>query len=820
MSSPSNLYAEKIFAEHPIALWPLDDTVNYFSLIVESDRDLTSWTISNGTAQTETNISEEPFISSYVTELSGDVPEDDIGQVSAISNNVQNFLDLDSEIGTISIGTYIYSLNAYITSIEIGYEYEDPDTLETIQVLKSKDTPIVSKWFLILETFEFPEIDADFRIVLKINYDSGDEVVLEGDFKFLVNGLSLGQASEEYQAQSLGVNPISIPEGIAVDAELGVESSVYGLQELSGYYLAVGNKLMAKNTGFPMVYGASNITKILPNSGDPSVIIPGAGFLNKLGQYKEYSAEMWIRLISDTTEPKRIFGPIASDDGIYVYGQFILIKVGNSVGSYFVGEWFRPMLLQFEIINNSASLLMNGEQVISLNFLTSELELADPTNELGDSQDWLGFYGYEDVYPFEIDAIALYSYQVPEIVAKRRFVYGQGVEFPESINSSYNGESVFIDYPFAKYSNNYSYPDIGRWNQGIVENLSTSNNNLSVPEYPLPSLVINGRTEQQLLEALEEIQESETFITLKPNEEWAGINSHILFENIAFLKQPTKAFYGVYKVSQLPATSQTLFELINEQSNTRITATMLGSTISYKLISGEDETTFYSQGGYVINEKFFIGIDIDAASRFYGEKIATLLGSPNQLKLYVGGNKELTNKFLGKIYRFGFSTKKNLLKFTNAFGENGFCDESVASSNLTKTASYTLISNMLFNKFNLDIATDSYWEDYVPLTYFAKYVNDVRGDSYYSLDFIQINVNYPSANKYVTLEGSEYFDTTGSPLRTYISFQYLESGANANGGFFTETVPASKDRVIQASGNWINTKYEFVNNMIFTHQLG
>ena len=35
MSNPSNLYAEKVFAEHPTGLWALDDKADYISLISE-----------------------------------------------------------------------------------------------------------------------------------------------------------------------------------------------------------------------------------------------------------------------------------------------------------------------------------------------------------------------------------------------------------------------------------------------------------------------------------------------------------------------------------------------------------------------------------------------------------------------------------------------------------------------------------------------------------------------------------------------------------------------------------------------------------------
>jgi len=40
MTVPSNLYAEKIFAEHPTILWALDDSVDYISLVDEADRDV------------------------------------------------------------------------------------------------------------------------------------------------------------------------------------------------------------------------------------------------------------------------------------------------------------------------------------------------------------------------------------------------------------------------------------------------------------------------------------------------------------------------------------------------------------------------------------------------------------------------------------------------------------------------------------------------------------------------------------------------------------------------------------------------------------
>ena len=42
MSTPSNLYAEKVFAEHPTGLWALDDNADYISLISEQQRNLSN----------------------------------------------------------------------------------------------------------------------------------------------------------------------------------------------------------------------------------------------------------------------------------------------------------------------------------------------------------------------------------------------------------------------------------------------------------------------------------------------------------------------------------------------------------------------------------------------------------------------------------------------------------------------------------------------------------------------------------------------------------------------------------------------------------
>ena len=67
MSNPSNLYAEKVYSEHPLVLWALDDTVDYKSLISEARRNLaTLWTPTNAALATSSEDLSEPFPDSHL----------------------------------------------------------------------------------------------------------------------------------------------------------------------------------------------------------------------------------------------------------------------------------------------------------------------------------------------------------------------------------------------------------------------------------------------------------------------------------------------------------------------------------------------------------------------------------------------------------------------------------------------------------------------------------------------------------------------------------------------------------------------------------
>lgn len=910
MLSPSNLYAEKIFAEHPSTLWSLDDKLDYISLISENQRNLSNWNISGATYEEDSSLLDEPFLNSKTFKLVGNIPSTDSSEITLISENIMNFEELNSELANFSIGAYVYSKSEYITGYSIGYEYYDSTSGSNIQKLRSYTTTVANQWVFISETFETPVENTTFRIVVKINYLHGTEN--QNDYLFYINGVSLGQWSEEFNSTSLGLSAIDIPSSISLSPYKGVRAESYGLIEKPGYYLIKDNLLRAKNSGVPIVYGSNSVTTLVPNSNEPSLILPGNGFLNEIGKYKEYTLEMWLRVNSDSPTSKRIVGPIASDDGIYVEGPFIGLKINDYYKSHYIGEWTRPMIIHLRITNNAVNMLINGEEVISINLITKDLVFPNKYNESDKDQDWIGFYSYDDISPIDIDCVAIYPYQVPSIVAKRRFVYGQGVEFPENINSAYSGSSVYVDYAFADYTNNYNYPDIGTWNQGISDNLKITDSIISLPDYQLPSIVLSNKTTEDFFTdnlAPAQADLDDFSITFRPNNEWYNTQGYLLFDNFNLNNQEVKSFFATFKRTSGQTDPQTLIKIENTLTNEFLSIDILNDEISYNLSTMT--TPLYTAYGNRIGEKFSIGIKIDDFVNYFGGKVMSFFGNKSALKMYIGGTKELNKTFIGKIYNVGLCTDKNTAKISHLFNELGlqkdyenvfdtFGSEVMYDSGETyfsnggsyydadgnfvagdrafwqyvidggqpwsffpyalrnHIASYMLVPKIYFDKLELDIKVDSYWEDYIPLSYFAQYIKDINNNDIYDLDFIQFNINYPAPSKFKQVEEigewnyidlyKEYsepiqrtyrsldnqlftgymnyndlknrssksykYDTTNSLVKTYITFQYIKSGANLSQNYFTKTEDAPKNGIVEPGGDWMTTRYEVVDNML------
>ena len=868
MPNPSNLYAEKVFSEHPLALWALDEQVDYITLISNAQRNIQSvWTVTDGTAYVGTAITGEPLVNSPTTILKGNVPSGSTNEIVCISPDIVNFSNMDQALGTFCVGTYFYSNTAYLTSVSIGYEYTDTTTSSIVQQIRTFDTSIFNVWSFVSETFEIPRENTNLRLVIKFNTTSGGATANE--YEIHTNGLTLGQWSEEFNTGSLGVTTGTVPSDVSLfSGEAAVPASAYGISSDIGYYLTDGYTLYAKNRSLPLVYGASNITKLVPRSEEvsgvvtylPSLIIPGKGVFNKKGQYNNYTVEFWARINSNASTPKRIFGPISSTDGLYVEGGFLTLVVGKTYASYFVGEWFRPMLIHISIIKDSASVLINGEEVISLSFTTSSLILPDELDSDGKNQNWLGFYSYDDIDSLEIDCVGLYSYKIPTIVAKRRFVYGQGVGSTQDIDSIYGGSSVVIDYPFANYTANYSYPDFAQWQQGTFDNLVTTTTSLATPKYNLPEIFLSSGTLQELYDDNQSIQSGlNKFISFKPNSTWNTRQAYFNFPKFNIINDSISSIYGVFSSTNL-SSEETLFKIYNSLSGNYFSVQKNADKIHYYLFYNGVQEEIYTSAAISSGQTYAAGINIDSLISYFGGNVASFFGNQNGLNMYVAGETSDTYTFTGKIYSFGISSKLNAVKTASYFNTNGTIILTESTNMLSHTASYTLLPTEAYEKFFLDIGISGHWEDYMPLSYFAKYVANDLGNEFYDLDFLQFNVGYPSPSKllqgettspwtYRDLENQykspsyrtynkldntlltgwndyqdmvqrslkhQQYDTENSNVRTYITFQYIIDGANLLDSSFTTTVAAVEGSIIFMDDypDWLVTKFEVVNNTL------
>ena len=869
MSVPSNLYAEKIFSEHPIALWAFDDQADYISLISEAQRDISLWEDSGGTATVDESITNQPFQSSVVNLIQADVPTGDYIDSIFIGDDLYNFNDMNQYYGTFCIGAYIYVDSAFAESISIGYEYTDLSSAQIIQEFKEYSVSSIDSWIFISGTFDILNEDATIRPVIKIRSSSGGATV--SDYQYYINGITIGQWSEEFCSLSLGVEQEVFSNTIAITQDYAVPAYAYGLSDNLAYYLVTDGAFVAKNTGIPMVFGASGITKLIPNNGNPSLIVPGKGFLNEVGKYNEYTVEFWIRISSDTNTPKKIFGPISSADGLYVESGFLTLVIGNKFVSHFVGEWFRPMLVDIRLIRNFASVLINGEEVMSMEIDTFNLLLPSEYAN-GKNQDWLGFYAYDDVSPIEIDCVAIYPYQVSVSLAKRRYVYGQAVISPEGINAAYGGTTAFIDYPFADYTANYSYPNFAEWQQGSYDNLVPGNLTLSTPSYQLPEIFLDNKNLQELYDDNKEIQieGDDKFITFRPNGSWNSEICYFNFPQINILNSPVSTIYGIFSSDNL-ASEEILFKIYNVVNGDYFAITKDADQIKYTLMFNGDEEILEETVSIAADDKYFVGINIDRMSNYFGSNVSSFFGNQSGTKIYVAGDNTGLYQFTGKIYSIGISSDYDSTNILQYFDDNGLAiiddmnvtgatDPENANAMLEHTASYTLIPLEAYSTYFLDIGVSGYWEDYMPLSYFAQFVQNSEGVEYYDVDFLQFNIGYPApaSLKELELTGSwtyaeldqEYshptsknysqldnslltgwqnytdlfqksikfyeYDTSNASIKSYVTFQYIEDGSNLLQSSFTNDEPLSENGIVDISNysNWQSTRFNVVDNTI------
>ena len=843
----SNLFASRSFSEHPLALYALDDELSFISLLDQTHKNILNWELENAEEATEVNSAgNRPLpdeISSMVLPITASPQYMDF-----LSPNLNLDLTKDQDKTTVTISTFLYAFESAIDSIEIGFAYKNNNE-ENYEYNLSQVTAREKQWLKVTHTIDIPLKDS-VKGYLKIYY-SGN--VINNDYVVELNGLSIGQWSEIFHSESTGVIPTNL-SNLALDSlipnaePLGLKvviADAYGfLEGKNGYYFVDNNKMLAVNHGIPMAFGSDNVTKIYQSvtPGVPSVVFPGQGFLNRSGINKQYSVEFWLRLYTNSSTPIRIFGPLTSSDGLYVEEEFLTIRIGRYTRSHYVGKWFKPMLLHLRYNEDSFSVLINGDTVISIELDQDFISFPFPR------EDWLAFYGNDNIYPFEIDSFAIYPYIYPNQLAKKKYVYGQGVVNAENVINNFGGESVYIDFPFANYSSTINYPNMTGWNAGFFNNTESNSKFLSFPNYTLPEFVyvaedlsifdlsidfrnwleVNERTweywknndwqSMRISSAADTLydnlilQDGEyTFIKLKPNDLYNDLNGSIYFDSMNPIDSSVKSIFSIFRApDELPEEPEIVMQFTSKVSfnNFRIELDTGGLSYYYNEVLLANKVISASAD-------FVVGIELDTLNSSYASVIGNFFASPQNLSLNIGGFEG--NTFTGRIYKTNFNNKlftnKDLLDYID---NDGTFNTNIDTYIMKYVGNYTHHIIKTQGALIEDIGCVGYWEDSIPFSYFGKQVKDEGQNDYYDLDMLQFNIDHPSP--IITTGLPVETENTALKVSTYITIQDYASVGKKPYTDYISTEAIKESRILEIDnytyGQIVNTKFEVVDGTI------
>lgn len=617
---------------------------------------------------------------------------------------------------------------------------------------------------------------------------------------------------------------IATPASIPLTSTYAYETKSYGDSQFSAYYIgSSSSSLGATNYGVPLVYGAENITSIAPVTGNnPSLIVPGFGLFNQDGKAKSITLEAWVRIEARSVRiPKKIIGPISSADGLYVNGPFLTLKVEDYIASHFVGEWGRPMLIHIGISNNNAFVMINGEQVITILLDTMSINFPTKYNGTSQNQDWIGFYAYADVSPINVDCVSIFPYRVDVEEAKTRFIWGQSVDSPEVAGTGESALPVVMDYSFSKYANNYSYPDKYDWQNGVLDNVSSVNSALSVPNYSLPTLVFQetrdimdwydiqkeNNTETVIGNlAAGELIDNSIYFEMNPTN-W-GIKTYILFPKFNVIDDTVDAVYAALKYTTRPAVAETIFKIYNSKKEYfRCYYSPTGTTVKYEFVSNGTIVATFDGQDVLDNTMFGVGINIPALlnNASATNQMRSFFANKSNLQIYFCGESGFVNGYSGKVYKIGFSNAKNYDLIKTSFTSGLVSSQSLLLENY---ANYTLFGVYNLGSFALDIATYSYWEDYIPLTLLAK--NSNVANINYSLDFIQFNVDYPASESIA----SSNVSTVNEMVKTFAYFSELTKPSLTTSDLSRTLFNLPSTKIVSPDGSWATKIYEVVDGSI------
>ena len=119
----SNLYAAKIYAEHPLGLWALDDDFAFQSILSATYKDFDNWTRQNLVVLSASATPDGlPMADDQVSIVTMSAASLGLSPSASSLNFTRNSLDISK--GTICISTYVYAFSDLVESYDIGFKYD------------------------------------------------------------------------------------------------------------------------------------------------------------------------------------------------------------------------------------------------------------------------------------------------------------------------------------------------------------------------------------------------------------------------------------------------------------------------------------------------------------------------------------------------------------------------------------------------------------------------------------------------------------------------------------------------------------------------
>lgn len=473
-------YQQKILADQPLSYFQGAEC-GYLSLISESQRDPTTWTPSGQARTIQSSFTR--YVDSPTASKTTRVRLDSISAAGSLTLTspvlTKKLKDLYDQ-KRVNVGVWVYVPSNKTESITLKYKWNN-GSWRTKSAIIPVPSIAEAQWMFFSHSFDMTDNDPvamvmgnyDQQIEFDINFTSPGVAGDYGDYDYLINGVTVGQHAENFASFCMG------------------QTGAYSVSSLNGgdstmSIYEYGGQLTAVTEGLPLHYGIANSTLLNPWIPErPSISLSRSGFLSESNITKSMTLEFWMKVSKASKKPIRLVGAEGSRDGIYLHRTTLILSMSGTEVGYDIGTIDYPMLIHWVVGPSNTYLMLNGETII---------EISDPPNTSYFSPTTkIGFYTDRSINPVHVSSIATYAYPVPPVVAKIRFVRGQGTVQYGLIADNFDGKSFSADFSTSNFAYNLSYPDNMKWNRGVSNNVVASNK-IELPQYELPTLFNTSST--------------------------------------------------------------------------------------------------------------------------------------------------------------------------------------------------------------------------------------------------------------------------------------------------------------------------------------